>query len=119
MKIEMLIGTVKYILLTLKNGQRVVRDRAVLRSEKGKIFVDSVQAENIKILGEDRESGGDENFAIIISILKNVNLPQKFIIQIGDAVIEAEKVAPFEFEVRRILKGGFVKSGNDVLIVNF
>jgi uncharacterized protein YcsI (UPF0317 family) len=118
--IEMLIGTVKYILITLGSGQSVVRNKAVLRKEMDKTFVNSHQAEKVKILLNDSEElNTNEKFAIVVSSKENIDLPQKFIIQIGDLIVEVEKISQFELEVRRILKGGFVKSGNKVSIVKF
>ncbi len=116
----MLIGTVKYIIITLENGQHSVRNRALLRTVKGKIFIDSIQTETLKILLRDSEEiDSNEKFAIAISTLEKIELSEEITIRIGDAILEATKVSQFELEVKSILKGGFVKSGNEVLVVKF
>ncbi|CUS94452.1 hypothetical protein JGI15_11184 [Candidatus Kryptonium thompsonii] len=39
--------------------------------------------------------------------------------KIGDVIFEVEKINDMELTVKRIIKGGFVKSGNKVMIVKF
>lgn len=116
-----MLAFVLYIQLTLENGQKVIRDKALLRDEKGKFFIDSTQTDIIKVLFCDSENTRliDDKFAIFIYRKEKVNLAKQLFLEIGDVILEIEKIKSFEFLVKNILKGGFVKAGNEVKIVKF
>lgn len=116
-----MFASVLYIQLTLENGQRVVRDRALLRAVRGSFFIDSVQADIIKILLRQSEDTklSDDKFAIFIFKKEEIDLPERFLVEIGDVILDIEKIKPFEFYVKDILRGGFIKAGNEVKIVKF
>jgi len=117
-----MFASVLYIQLTLENGQRVIRDRALLRAVRGSFFIDSVQADVIKILLRQSEDTklSDDKFAIFIfKKEEEIDLPKRFLVEIGDVILDIEKIKPFEFYVKDILRGGFIKAGNEVKIVKF
>lgn len=114
------LGIVSHIQVVLENGQRVIRDRALFGVKQGKMFIDLVSAEKIKIFlhrGELFEIK-NQDFFICVEV-KDVKMPSNFLIRIGKVVFEVEKINDSELTVKRIIKGGFVKAGNKVMIVKF
>jgi len=114
-------GFVLYIQITLENGERTIRDRALLRNEWGRFFVDSIQADVINVLfcKSRNDEFPDEKFCIVVLIQEEVELPEKFSVKIGDATLKLEQVGDLKFRITDILRGGFVKSGHPVEIVKF
>lgn len=114
------IGIVSHIQVVLENGQRVIRDRALFGVKLGKMFVDSISAEKIKILLHRDETLEIKNQDFVIYVqTKDVEIPSNFMMKIGEVIFEVEKVNSMELSVKRIVKGGFVKAGNKVMIVKF
>jgi len=114
------LGVVSHIQVVLENGQRVVKDRALFEVRFGKMLVDSVSADKIQIFlcrGETFEIES-QNFFICVEA-KDIEMPSNFLMKIGDVIFEVEKINNMELTVKRIIKGGFVKSGNKVMIVKF
>ncbi len=107
--------------MRLENGQIVKRDRALFRVEGERTFVDRSTVDYVKVyFYENEEVLGSfekkENFLVFIRVEKSKSISDKFKAKIGDLVVEVERVDKFEFKICKILKGGFVKSGNDVYI---
>ncbi len=114
------LGLVSHIQVVLENGQRVVRDRALFEVRFGKMLVDSVSADKIQIFlcrGEIFEIKS-QSFLICVQA-KDVEMPNNFLMKIGDVIFEVEKINDMELTVKRIIKGGFIRSGNKVVIVKF
>jgi len=114
------LGVVSHIQVVLENGLRVVKDRALFEVRFGKMLVDSVSADKIQIFlcrGETFEIES-QNFFICVEA-KDIEMPSNFLMKIGDVIFEVEKINDMELTVKRIIKGGFVKSGNKVMIVKF
>ncbi len=114
------LGIVSYVQIILKNGQRVIRDRALFGVKLGEMFVDSISAEKIKIFLHRDETFEVKNqdFAVYVQA-KGVEMPSNFLLKIGDVIFEVEKINDLELTVKKIIKGGFVKAGNKVMIVKF
>ncbi|MDW8109401.1 MAG: hypothetical protein RMJ81_07100 [Candidatus Kryptonium sp.] len=116
-----MFASVLYIQLTLGNGQRVIRERALIRSKDGKFFIDSIEADSIKLLFKRSRDTmlTNEKFEIVLELTSEVEIPKRSFVKIGEAILEVEKIEPYRFRVSKILKGGFIKSGNEVKIVKF
>lgn len=117
--LEKSLGTVLYTQLMLQNGQKVIRERVLLRTKDNKFFVDSLQSDNIKVLlcsTPDSKVIDDE---FVIFILKKDKIPpfENLLIEIDDVILEIEQIDAFNFRVKNILRGGFIKSGNEVKII--
>ncbi len=117
------IGRVLFSRATLKSNQMTTRERILVSIERGKFFIDSVPVEEIRIyMCEDGESlsFGNEKFSIWVKLENYFELPKRFTIEIGDVKFEIEMIFNREgiwcFGVKKILKFGFVKSGNEVFI---
>ncbi len=117
------IGRVLFSRATLKSNQMTTRERILVSIERGKFFIDSVPVEEIRIyMCDDEESlsFGNEKFSIWVKLENYFELPKRFTIEIGDVKFEIEMIFNREriwcFGVKKILKFGFVKSGNEVFI---
>lgn len=122
------IGVVSHIEITLESGQPTVRDRALIRNLKDKIFVDSIRADDVKVcFYKSEEDAGfrehylrdERSFLIFVRAREFSNSPDKFGVKIGDVIVELQKGKDDVFKISKILKGGFVKSGNEVFLLSF
>lgn len=122
------IGIVSHIEITLENGQSTVRNRVLIRTVKNKIFVDSIHADEVKVCFYKSEEdagfkepslGNEKRFSLFVQAEKFLNLPDDFVVKIGVVVVKLQKDKGNAFKILKILKGGFVKSGNEVLMLSF
>jgi hypothetical protein len=117
------IGRVLFNMIVLKNGQMTVRERILIHCKRDKLFIDSAPAEEVKIYMCESEkvlTSNEDGFSIWIKIEAQFEPPEDFIIEIGDVKFEIEMLfrrsGIWCFRVKKILKFGFVKSGNEVFL---
>ncbi len=122
------IGVVSHIEITLEKGKTTVRDRALLWSVRDRLFVDSIYADEIEVyFYKSEEDVGfrelslrdDKIFFIFVQVEEFPSLSDEFILEIGDVTAELRRSKGGGFRVSKILKGGFVKSGNRVYLLSF
>lgn len=116
-----MFASVLYIQLTLGNGQKVIRERALVGNKDGKFFIDSMETDSIKLLFKRSRDTvlTNEKFEIVLELTNEVEIPKKLLVKIGEVILEVEKIEPYRFRVSKILKGGLIKSGNEVKVVKF
>lgn len=122
------IGIVSHVETTLENGQVSVRNRALFRNVKDRVWVDSTYAGKIKVCFYKSEEDigfrglslrSEKNFFILVQVEELPSLPDEFVIKTGDVIAMLRRGEGAEFEISKILKGGFVKSGNEVYLLSF